>query len=1522
MPTPADVLDVFHPLIRTWFDDAFDSPTEVQALAWPKIAAGEHVLISAPTGSGKTLTAFLWALHQLLTGEWDSGKVRVLYVSPLRALNTDIRRNLQRPLEELAERFREAGVEAPGIRVMTRSGDTPQAERRRMLRRPPEILITTPESLNILLTSKGGRTLLTDLETVILDEIHAVAASKRGTHLITAVERLVPLSGEFQRVALSATIRPMEVIAEFVGGYRLSETEGGFAYHKRPISLVRSAAAKSYDVRVRYPASGAGPDLEEESLWQLLVDDFRNVIRRNRSTLLFANSRRLIEKVTRLINQGAGEDLAYSHHGSLSREVRAVVEKRFKEGELKAIVATNSLELGIDIGALDEVVLIQTPRAISSAIQRVGRAGHGVGEVSRGIFYPTHGRDFLDAAIVARSILEQDIESVRPIRAPLDVLAQVILSMVVAEPWNVDQLYAALRTSYPYRELKRRQLDLVVDMLAGRYAESRIRALRPRVSLDLIDNVLRARPGVARLLYMAGGTIADRGYFALRLQDSMAKLGELDEEFVWERSVGDTFTLGAQSWQIRKITHNDVLVAPARRGAAMPPFWRADAQDRDFFFSRKIARFLSAVEDRLEDPELAASLRRDYRLEDAAAQELLEFLRSQKAATGRLPTAGCLLIEHCGGDQAGDDGKEQWILHTFWGGKVNRPLVLALQAAWQERYDEPCEIFHDDDCILLRLARGFEAREVLSLVQPDQVETLLRRRLEQTGFFGARFRVNASTALLLPRSGFRSRTPLWLHRQRAKKLLEAVSPYGDFPVLVETWRTCLQDEFDLENLKRVLEQVEAGEIMVCEVRTRSPSPFAAHLIWRHTNHYMYADDSAEADGVSHLRQDLLQELVFQSHLRPRLAPSLVEQFRRKVQRITEGYAPRPGEDLLHWLRERVLVREVEWQELIAAIARDHAHDIDEILRSVEGRAARVSLPGAETAAVVALDSIPRLLRALDLELENLSPSSIVEDRRLDGEELAGVQRLAAAPKTEVDAKDETEAASWTALPDLVAEWAAFQGPYEPSLLTRVFGLDEDLLRELLQALQESRRVVIDQLTEGAQVLEVCDAENLEILLRWLRTSVRPSFEALDAQALPLFLAAHQGLTDRGDGVEALQDRLEKLFGYPAPAALWEAEILPARLDPYYPSWLDSLMQESELGWLGCGQAKLMFTFPSDLELFREAADGDRENVAQETVAQETVAQENVAQESVLAELFPQRRGKYDLAELGRHRGSSTAEVGDQLWRLAWQGRVANDSFVAVRKGVENKFEPVELAAAGGRARSSRRRSSFDRWKASRPYFGNWYRIEPAAGARDALEEEELTKDRIRVLLQRYGVLFRELLLREPPPLRWARVFRSLRLMELSGEVLAGHFFTGVRGLQFMSHAAFRELRRGLPEDAIYWLSAADPASLAGIDVEGLKGALPARLASNHLVYHGTQLRMVSKRRGRELDLRCGADHPHLADYFEVLKVLLTREFQPLTAIDVETINGEPAAGSPYRARLSDTFRLTREPRSVKLWKRY
>ncbi len=1568
MPVAArEALAPFHPLVAGWFGERYGDPTEIQARAWPRIAAGEHVLVTAPTGSGKTLTAFLWALDRLLTGAWPGGRTRVVYVSPLRALNNDIRRNLLAPLAELEAAFAAGGEPAAPVRVLTRSGDTPPGERQKMIRRPPEILITTPETLNILLTSKGGRSILGDVQAVVLDEIHAVAGSKRGVHLITAVDRLVRLSGEFQRLALSATVRPLERVARFAGGYRLERGAEGSEprYRPRPVAVVRSAMPKRYDLAVRVPPDPAapGPATPEPpplgkaqpaaaSPWEPLSRDIRERIRANRSTLVFANSRRTTEKLTRFLNEGEPGELAYSHHGSLSREIRAVVEERLKAGRLRGIVATNSLELGIDIGALDEVVLVQTPPSVASAVQRIGRAGHGVGEVSRGRLYPFHERDVLDAAVVAKGVLDGDIEELVPVRGALDVLAQVLLSMVAAEPWRLDELYDAVRTSYPYRRLKRRQFDLVIDMLAGRYADSRIRELRPRLARDRLDGTVGARPGTARLVYLSGGTIPDRGYYQLRRLDSMAKLGELDEEFVWERSIGDSFTLGAQSWRVRKVTHNDVLVSPARRGAALAPFWRAEERSRSFHLSARIGELLETAERLLElddgARQLLDKLCREHAMEPAAAERLLELLERQRAETGAaLPHRHHLLVEHLGPAEGRAD-REQAILHLGWGGRVLRPLALAVKAAWRAEHGWPLELEHDNDALIVALPPGFDPPAVLELVRPDNLERLLAGQLEQSGFFGARFREAAGRALLLPRQGYRRRTPLWLNRERSKKLLASVAGYDDFPLVVETWRTCLEDEFDLESLKQLLAELERGEIRVTECRTSAASPFAGNLIWKQTNRLMYEDDAPEE--AAGLKGDLLRELVYSTELRPRIPAALLDRFQRKLHRTWPGYAPDTAGELVEWVKERIAIPAAEWRELEAAIERDarggtggEAPSPDDLVAAAGDRLVRLQPTAAASGEqarpeiVCALESLPRLLGALGLDAETANIGSLLSPGPLPADRLARLeQRLGGLGDEESGAgrgDDDPLAA-------LAGEWLRFYGPLPGRRLAETFGLDGERLRDLLETLTADGTVVVDQFRDAAlpdedeAPLELCDAENLERLLRLMRAAARPEFRPLPLERLPQFLAAWQGLTSAAGSVEGLQGSLERLFGYPAPARLWESDLLPARLDPYYPSWLDGLLVESDLVWWGCGKERVTFAFPDDLELLRSetpaAAAGDDAGGAPPATDPSAGAAAPDEPAGAADALFPDPRGRYGLEELARHTGLPSAEVSDRLWRLAWQGRVTNTAFAAVRQGILNRFRPVEPEAERWlperRRRPPRpaRRHRFERWRSSRPFAGDWYRLDDGdeGEPRDALDREELNKDRVRLLVHRYGVLFRELLERELPAMRWGRLFRSLRLMELSGELLAGQFFDGVPGLQFASPAAFRRLEEGLPDDAVVWMSAADPASPAGLGLDQLRGVYPARLPSSHLVFHGRRLVAASRRHATALELHVEAGHPLLADYLGFLGHLLSREFAPRRGLTVETINGEPAAESPYAPRLAELFEASREGPVLKLRRSY
>jgi len=1461
---PDDALASFHPLIRAWFLSSVGQPTEVQAGAWPVIAGGAHALISAPTGTGKTLAAFLWGINELATGALAAGKVRILYVSPLKALNNDIQRNLLAPLAALEAAFAAAGEAFPRIRVLTRSGDTPAGDRRRMLRNPPEILITTPESLNLILSSPNSRLMLDGVATVILDEIHAVAASKRGTHLVTAVDRLVRLAGDFQRIALSATVKPLSAVADLVGGLVMEAPSSAGAervYRKRTVQIVHRPMTKVYELRIEYPAAeaaapgaatGAAPS--EEPVFDAIARECRRIIAENRSTLFFVNSRRHAEKLARFINEGLAEPLAWSHHGSLSRELRMVVESRLKRGELKAIVATSSLELGIDIGTLDRVILVQTPFSVASAVQRLGRAGHRVNEHSRGVLFPLHGRDIVDAAVVARCVREQDIDEMAPVLCPLDVLAQVIVSMTSVETWKDGELYDFIRTSFPFRELPRRHFDLVLGMLAGRYEETRLRDLAPMISWDRLESTLQARPGALLRLVTSGGTIPDRGYYSMRTADSKALVGELDEEFVWERSLGDTFVFGAQGWRIQKIDHQNVEVIPAPARIGMSPFWKAEERNRSFHLSDRISRALEEWNPRLGDRDLPAALAESHGLAPSAAGAMIGFLSRQREATGGdLPHRHHLLVEHTRDPDGKGEGASV-VLHTLWGGAVNRPFGLALSAAWEERYGFRPEMIQTNDAVLLLLPQEASAGEILSLVDSGKVERLLRARLEGSGFFGARFREAAGRALLLPRAGAKKRTPLWLTRQRARSLFAAVSRFDDFPLLVEAWRTCLRDEFDLARLGMVLDELRDGVIRVSEVSTPAPSPFCGELVWKQTNSLMYADDAQAGRTETSLRPDLVRELALSADVRPRIDPRLAAELQAKLQRTAPGYAPRDSRELLDWVKERVLLPPAEWEELMDACVRDSGMGREELLAPLAGKIAELTL--GESRGIAAAESLPRVRRG-------------------------------------------TEGGDEETLEGLLTEWLRFYGPIEPAFISRTFGLAPDLLDGMLEDLAAEEQVVIDRLAADTDALLACDRENLEILLRISRARARPTVHTQPVALLPLHVARRQGLLRRGSSAEDMKTVWENLFGCAMPAHLWEEEVLPARLDGFMSRWLDGLFSEGGLLWLGCGPRRLTFCFPQDVELFRDRPD---------------------AAEAGL--LLPGTSGRYSFWDIADHARQGQAgikdssEVAARLWDLAWKGLVTCDAFSPVRRGLATGFRAEEPAREGSR------RTRFNRWQAERPGAGFWYLVPSPAEERDALDEEELARDRVRLVLRRYGVVFRELLENELPLLRWSRLFRSLRMMEFSGEVVSGRFFDGVSGLQFALPSIVEELaaaqagepgpekpgpeksgpEKSGPEEPVWWINAADPASLCGVDIPALKAVLPSRLSSTHVVFHGSEVVAVSRRRGREVELRVPPDAPRLLEYLAFVKALTGRDARPLNAVHVQTINGELAPASPYKAR--------------------
>ena len=1505
MEPKSQALELFHPLIQQWFKEKVGTPTHIQEQAWPQIAQGNHVVVTAPTGSGKTLTAFLWAINRFITPSQSPHPPRILYISPLKALNNDIQRNLEKPLEELKHYFQQAHQSFPTIRTAVRSGDTDSSQRRQMLHHPPHIFITTPESLNVLLTSPNGIRILTGFSTVILDEIHAVLPSKRGTYLISAIERLVPYCGEFQRIGLSATVNPIRTVADFIGGYRLTGTPPHYEYTKRNVSLIRSQTPKHYRLTIDF-SERKTPTPEHEAYRPEVLQAWREIIRRNRSSLFFANSRRTVEKVTRWLNEGNTQDnneneTVYSHHGSLSKEIRSVVEKRFKDGELSAIVATSSLELGIDIGSVDEVVSIQAPYSISSAIQRIGRSGHGVNQVSSGIFYPLHPHGLIDAAVITPQVEKADIEPIQPLQAPLDVLAQIILSMTVPQAMDIDQLFAEIRASYPFHHLSRKEFDLVIEMLAGRYADSRIRELNPRLLVDRIKNTARARDSVPMLLYSSGGVIPDRGYFNLRLSDTKAKIGELDEEFVWERSLGDAFPFGNKAWRIQRITPNDVEVTPVSKPDSVVPFWRADDVNRSYHFSQKIGEFLEAAHQSLQSPHFIDQLQKEHFMTPQAAQELIVYLKQQVHETrAPLPHRHHILVEHFQDPVNRSDAK-QTVLHTLWGGPVNRPFAYAIAAAWEEKYNYPLVVFVNNDCILLNLPHSFSISDILSLVPPHKVRTLLRNKLEGTGYFGARFRENAQRALLLPRQSFRRRMPLWLNRLRSKKLLEAVSRYEDFPILLETWRECMNHDFEIDILLNLLEEIHTQQIKITEVRTQTPSPFTHNILWRQTNQYMYADDEPHGKLKTGLSDTLLKEVMYSSHLRPRFTEELLNTFREKLHRIAPGYAPTSPDELLQWLKERLYIPHHEWEELSRAVELDQQIPMSQLFQSIEDRVHILKNEDGTIRAYIALENLSRVTRALRIPANDTSES----------------------------------------LTPFLSQWLQFYGPVSPHYISHVLHIPSQYLQTSMENLVEDARVIIDEFRipqeipsyidslnkyisevpqdhQDIKLIEVCDSGNLEILLRLRRSQARPAIQPLDIDAFPLFLATYHQLTSPTEGIPQFQQTIETLFGYPAKAGLWETDIFPARLKPYYNSWLDTLMKENPLVWFGCGKERISFCFENDYELFASLFDPpEPEESGEEDQQQEAIS---VSSRELLEKIFSQTRGKFDLADLTRTTQQDSRQLAPAIWQMAWEGKITNDNFKVLRTGIMNRFKLEEAPQMQETHHS--RRFNFNRWQSSRPFAGNWYPLPQSSQSPiDALDAQELIKDRVRQLFMRYPVLFRELLWNELPLFRWSVVFPVLRLMELSGEIVSGHFFKSVPGLQFCLPSVIGLLSRPLETDAVYWMNAADPISPCGIQLEELRFKFPHRLTTTHLVFHGKQLVLVSKKNGKELVFEVQPDNPSIPRYLEFFKVLVGREFQPIKYIAVETVNQLPVLDSPYRQVLSE-FGFKKDYKSLTLMKEY
>ena len=1111
-----DPLAALSPGTRAWFERAFAGPTPAQVQAWPAIAQGGHVLVQAPTGSGKTLAAFLVGIDRL--NATPGAGIRLLYVSPLKALNYDVERNLRGPLAGLGSE----------LRVAVRTGDTPAGERRAMLKRPPDILITTPESLYLLLTS-AARELLRGVETLILDEVHAVAGTKRGAHLALSVERLERLvagSGRednaakaarsFQRIGLSATQRPLAEIGRFVAGTG------------REITLVDAGTRKELDLQVVVPVEDLTQPEEGSygSIWPSIYPELLRLVEAHRSTIVFVNNRRLAERLALRLNDLADRPIARAHHGSLAREQREQIEELLKAGEIPCLVATSSLELGVDMGAVDLVIQVESPKSVARGLQRIGRAGHELGAVSKGRIFPKFRGDLLEAAVIARAMRNGEIEETVIPRNPLDVLAQQIVAICAEVEIAVDDLHTLVRRAYPFAELSRAQLENVLDMLAGRYPSDEFAELRPRVVWDRTGGTVRGREGVQRLAVTNGGTIPDRGLYTVVTADGGGRIGELDEEMVYEARAGQTFLLGASSWRIEEITRDRVIVSPAPGVPGAVPFWKGEGVGRPYELGLaigKASRELTA----LSDETALARLRDDFLLDERAARNLLAFLSDQAAATGAVPSDRTVVVERFR-DEIGD-----WRLCvlTPFGARVHAPWALAVQARLRSSLGVDAQAIWSDDGIAFHFPDADEPPPLDAImIDPAEIDDLVVTEVGNTALFGARFRENAARALLIPRRRPGQRSPLWQQRLKAQSLLQVARKYSSFPIVLETYRECLQDWFDLPALTRLLAGVQSRQIDVVAVETASASPYAVALLFDYVATYMYEDDTPPAERRAQalsLDRDLLRELLGQEGLRDLLDPAAIAE----VEAVLRG-DPRTPDDLHDLLRLRGDLAQGEYGTVLAAPL------------LAERRTLLVRLAGEER--LIAAEDAGRYRDALGVMPPGGLPAAF-----LDGGELP--------------------------LESILLRWARGHGPFTTADAAARYALAEPVVDALLHAFERDGRLVRGELRPGGSEREWCDPEVLRRIRRLTLALARKEVEAAEQATLGRFLPSWHGIDRRA----TLREALVPLQALALPVALWESEVLPRRVPGFTPAALDALCASGEVVWVGAGLDRVAVYFRED-----------------------------------------------------------------------------------------------------------------------------------------------------------------------------------------------------------------------------------------------------------------------------------------------------------------------------------------------------
>jgi ATP-dependent Lhr-like helicase len=1408
----------FHPAVNEWFSAVFAEPTTPQKRGWPAIARGESTLILAPTGSGKTLTAFLWSLNRLMfeTSPEPHKRCRVLYISPLKALAVDVERNLRSPLAGISNMAAAKRIPFHTPAIAVRTGDTPANERAKFQRTPADILITTPESLFLLLTSNAHES-LKSVETVIIDEIHAMVATKRGAHLSLSLERLERIVHKpLQRIGLSATQRPLDEVARYLGGARTvtapstrsstsskskaslrarapkpdfsasvhSEFEDDHTVSYRDVTIIDASAPKQLLISVQTPVEDmaamgtpavqpSGPASQgpvAQTIWSSIHPRLVELIRAHRSTLLFVNSRRLAERLAGALNEIAGEALVRAHHGSLARAQRTEIEDLLKGGHLRALVATSSLELGIDMGAIDLVIQIEAPPSVASGMQRIGRAGHSIGQVSEGIIFPKFRGDLVACAAVTAAMRQGKVESSRYPRNPLDVLAQQLVAMTSMERWAVDDLYRTVRSSAPFAELSRPIFDGVLDMLSGRYPSDEFAELRPRVTWDRVNGTVVARQGAKRVAIANAGTIPDRGLYGVFLTGAdkdKARVGELDEEMVFEARAGETFLLGATTWRIDQITHDRVLVSPAPGEPGKMPFWKGEGPGRPVELGMAIGKLVREIR-KAEPDDALATLQSEHGLDVKAAANLLAYLDEQHAAAGAVPDDRTIVIERSR-DDLGD-----WRVAVLspLGSRVHAPWAMAATAQIRDQAGIDVEVMWSDDGFVIRYPDGERLPDTsLLLPDPDEVERLVVRQLGATAMFSARFREAAGRALLLPRRRPGARAPLWQLRKRASDLLAVAARFGSFPIILETYRECLRDIFDLPALTGILQRVRSRSLRVVSVESQKPSPFSASLLFGYVANYIYDGDAPLAERRAHalsVDQSQLRDLIGDSELRDLLDESVLDTLEQELQHLPERYHAR-STDAIHDLLLRLgdLSRAEIEARSVAGIAEPA---IDELVRDRRAIAVRF----ASDQRFIAVEDAARYRDAIGVPLPPGLPVTLLEP--------------VADP-----------------IGDLVRRYARTHGPFASKDAAARLGLGVAVVEAALARLLASGRVVDGEFRPGGRGREWCDADVLRTVRQRSLARLRQEVEPVESAALGRFLVGWHSLGRPKHGLDGLLDVIEQLQGVPIAASVLDSEVLAARIHNYSPAMLDTLLGAGEVAWVGVeplgdrdGRIALYLADHLSTLLPPAAAFSVGSGVSR--------TEEGLTGREAQIVAHLHKHGASFFGPLHDAIGGGfPQETVDAIWDLVWKGLLTNDTLHALRA----------YASPPERTKRPARGTTFRSRRLVPPSAEGRWTVVPSAAATTTAWATAMANQ----LLTRHGIVTRDVTGIEPLPGGFSAMYPVLRRLEETGRIRRGYFVAGLGAAQFAQPGAIdllRDARDERDEVTTVTISATDPANPYGV----------------------------------------------------------------------------------------------------------